>query len=74
MNLIDTMIVKKMEELFQELEGVAEEIISAGQKKAKSTAIADLTTQKEMSPELSMRMGVIHIQMGLLRTMVGDGK
>ena len=77
MNLVQAMILKRVEVLLEELSAIGEEIIDEGQRKSKSTAVVDLMSQRELSPELLKRMGVVNIQLTLLQGMAGnleDGK
>ena len=72
MNIVESMIELRVDALLKELEIIAEEIITTGQVKSKSLAIADITTQDELDPELAKRLGIVHIQLGLLKTLVGE--
>ena len=77
MNLVQAMILKRVEVLLEELAAIGAEIIDEGQRKSKSTAMTDLMTQRELSPDLLRRMGIVNIQLTLLQTMAGnleDGK
>ena len=77
MNLVQAMIIKRVEQLLKELETIAVEIIAEGQRKSKSTVVADFTTTNDLDPELAKRMGVVNIQLTLLQSMAGnleDGK
>ena len=72
MNIVESMIELRVDALLKELEIIAEEIIATGQAKSKSLAIADITTQDELDPKLAERLGIVHIQLGLLKTLVGE--
>ena len=72
MNLVQAMILKRVEVLLEELASIGEEIIVEGQRKSKSTAMVDLMTAGELSPELLKRMGVVNIQLTLLQSMAGN--
>ena len=72
MNIVHGVIAKRVADLLVALEGVANEIIDEEQRKSDSTTVADLLTQREVSPKLEKKMGVIHIQLGLLKTILED--
>ena len=72
MNLVQAMIIKRVEVLLEELALIGEEIVVEGQRKSKSISVADFTTARELSPELLKRMGVVNIQLTLLQGMAGN--
>ena len=72
MNLVQAMILKRVEVLLEELALIGEEIVVEGQRKSKSISVADFTTAGELSPELLKRMGVVNIQLTLLQGMAGN--
>lgn len=72
MNLVEALIGQRIEVLLKELESISEDVISEGQVKAKSTTIADMTTQGELSPNIVRRLGVVHVQLNMLKTLTND--
>lgn len=72
MNIVDAMIANRVTDLLKELEALTLEVITEGQRKANSTAMADLMTQKELSPEMGKKMGMIHLQLSLLSNMASN--
>ena len=72
MNLVDAMIVERVDEIFIKMEELSIEIIAIGQAKSNSTSIMDLTTKNDIDSDLAKEMAVLQIQLNLLRSLSGE--
>ena len=70
MNLVEEMIFNRVTVLLDEVQSIAESLIDEGEDKKRSTKVADLTTVGQIPPVTLRRLGVVQLQISLLKGML----
>ena len=67
MNLVEQMVSDRVTELLADIEVIAEEMVGEIDTKRKSTKVSDFTTAGDIPPHLLRRMGIVQLQITLLK-------
>ena len=70
MNLVEQMVYDRVTELLAEVETIAKDMVGDIDMKRKSTKVSDFTTAGDIPPSLLRRLGVVQLQITLLKGMV----
>ena len=70
MNLVEEMVHDRVVFLLKEVERLAGQIVGEVDAKRKSTKVSDFTTAGDMPPEMLRELGIIQLQITLLKGMV----
>ena len=70
MNLVEQMVSDRVTQLLAEVEVIAEEMVVELDDKRKSTKVSDFTTVGEIPTATLRRLGVVQLQITLLKGMV----
>ena len=69
MNIVQGMVISRVKILMTELEQLAIEVVDETNRRKASTAVQDFTNTDELKPEHLTRIGVIQLQIMLLKGM-----
>ncbi len=70
MNIVEAMVVNRVEKLLKDLEVLAEDMTNTVNEKSSSQKVSDFTTAGEISPENLKRLGRIQLEVTLLKGLV----
>ena len=70
MNLVEQMVYDRVVFLLSEVERLAGQMVGEINDKRKSTKVSDFTTAGDISPEMLREVGIIQLQITLLKGMV----